>query len=56
MNINEKIYTLKTELRITRKTLCCTVKPRYSGAPSAHPDWIVPSVDEEVEMKFQRTI
>ena len=31
-------------------------KASFRGAPSAHPDWIVPSVDEEVEMKFQRTI
>ena len=31
-------------------------KASFRGAPSAHPDWIVPSVDEEVEVKFQRTI
>ena len=34
----------------------CYRKASFRGAPSAHPDWIVPSVDEEVEMKFQRTI
>ena len=31
-------------------------KASFRGTPSAHPDWIVASVDEEVEMKFQRTI
>ena len=27
-------------------------KASFRGAPSAHPDCIVPSVDEEVETKF----
>ena len=32
---------------------CLCRKASFRGAPSAHPDWIVPSVDKEVEMKFQ---
>ena len=31
-------------------------KASFRGEPSAHPDWIIPSVDGEVEMKFQWTI
>ena len=31
-------------------------KASFRGGPLAHPDWIVPAVDKEVEMKFQWTI